>query len=197
MIGAVIENLTAGYLRPRTSVRRLLSGGHGLGDALMMVALAYLIGSILTIMVPGGAPATAGVPIGLHLLGLLLQFISFFIASGLVFLIGRMFGGQGTRQETYLTMAWYSLVTSLIVPLTLPARNQLTEAVAAAGGGQAEVPLGAPILLFAAAFGIMLWLLSNYIAELHRFRSAWGVLAVILGFSAALSVIIMMIIPPS
>lgn len=196
MIGAVVENLIAGFLRPRASVRRLISGGHGLGDALLMVALAYLIGSILTVAMSGGAAATEGVPIGLHLLGLLLQFVSFFIASGLVYLIGRMFGGQGTRQETYLAMAWYSLVTSLIVPLTLPARNQLVEAVNAADGGQAEVPLGAPIALFAAAFGIMLWLLASYIAELHRFRSAWSVLAVILGFSAALSVVIMLIVPP-
>lgn len=198
MIGAVIENLIAGFVRPRRSVRRLLNGRYGMTDAMLLVILSYLIGAILSVLFPEGSPVPARSLFGTHLLGLLLQFISFFIISSLVYLGGRMFGGQGSRRDAYLTIAWYSLVTSLIAPLTLPARAHLVEAMEAARGQSeaiVEFPPGA-LALFMAASGIMLWLFSCYVAELHRFRRTWNVLAVILGLSVAVSLIVALIVPP-
>jgi hypothetical protein len=49
--------------------------------------------------------------------------------------------------------------------------------------------------MFMVASGIMLWLFACYIAELHRFARTWNVVAVILGLSAALSFVVMALVP--
>jgi hypothetical protein len=197
MIGAVIENLIAGYLTPRRSVRRLLDGPHGMAEALLLATLAYLIGAIFAVVIPVGEHPRAGSLIGLHLLGLLLQFLSLFLVSGLVYVIGRQLGGQGSWRDAYLGVAWYSVVTSLIAPLTLPARAQVMRAVDAAGDGPVDIRLGAPLLLFLVVSGVMLWLFACYVAELHRFERTWNVLAAILGLSAVVLVVVVLIMPPS
>ena len=94
-------------------------------------------------------------------------------------------------------MAWYLLVTSIFVPLALPALIHVAEAVAAAGDGPVEridIP-GNLLAMFAVASGIMLWLFACYVAELHRFARTWNVVAVILGLAAAFSFIVMALVP--
>jgi len=197
MIGAVIENLIAGYMQPRRSVRRLLDGPYGLPEALLLATLAYLIGAIFTILIPVGEQPPAGSLFVLHVLGLLRQFLSLFLVSGLIFVIGRQFGGRASWRDAYLGIAWYSVVTSLVAPLTLPATVQVVRAVDAADGGAVDIPFGGAMLLFTVVSGIMLWLLACYVAELHRFERTWNVLAVILGLSAVISVIFVALVPPA
>jgi hypothetical protein len=196
MLGAVVQNLIDGYLKPRRSVRRLLDGPHGIPEAVLLVVLAYLISAIFDILFPVAEPPVRA-SIALHLLALLLQLLSLFLVSGLVYGIGRRFGGQGSWRDATLGVAWYSLVTSLIAPLTVPARAQMIEAVEASGNGPVEIAFGTPILIFMVASGIMLWLFACYVAELHRFRRTWSVLAVVLGMSAAISVVVLMVMPPT
>ena len=196
MIGAVVQNVLGGFLQPRASVRRILDGGHGFDVVLLMVLLAYLAREIFVLFIPGARPDATGFMLTLHMQALIQRFVSFIILSGVVFGVGRMFGGTGSWRETNLAMAWYLLVTSVVVPLALPAMIHLAAIVdAAANGPVAPVDIPAkPLVMFMVASGIMLWLFACYVAELHRFARTWNVVAVILGLSAAFSFAIMALV---
>jgi hypothetical protein len=196
MIGAVVQNVIGGFLRPRASVRRILDGGHGFDVVLLMVLLAYLAREIFVLLIPGARPGDTGFMLAQHLQALIQRFVSFGLLSALVYGAGRLFGGTGTWLETNLAMAWYLLVTSVVVPLALPAVIHLAAVVDAAGDGPVapvEIP-AQPLVMFMVASGIMIWLFACYVAELHRFARTWNVVAVILGLSAAFSFIIMALV---
>ena len=92
---------------------------------------------------------------------------------------------------------WISAKWSAVVPLALPAVIHLADIVDAAGDGAVEpieIP-AQPLVMFMVASGIMLWLFACYVAELHRFARTWNVVAVILGLSAALSFVVMALVP--
>ena len=182
MIAAVVENIIGGYVHPRASVRRLLAGQHGMDAAIAMVVLAWVVREMFFIIVPGVRQGEEGFSLIYYLFGLIDSLITFGLFSLMVCYIGRMFGGKASFQQTGLVVAWYLLVTSIIVPLVVPAVLSIVEAAQA---GQ-EVPGGAGIVVVGAS-AVMLWLLASYIAELHGFGRTWQVLAVLLGFSILLS----------
>ena len=197
MIGAVAQNVLGGILRPRASVRRIIDGRHGFHVALLMAVLAFLAREILVLLVLGSRSENSGLQLGVHLQAVIEGMISFLILSALVYGVGRVFGGTGTWRETNLAMAWYLLVTSVFVPLALPALIHVAEAVAAAGGGPVErvdIP-GNLLTMFGVASGIMLWLFASYVAELHRFARTWNVVAVMLGLTTALAFILVALVP--
>lgn len=190
MLGAVVENLIGGFLHPRASVRRLLAGGHGLDAAIAMVILAFLVREIFFILVPGVRPGDASFSVVHYALGLVDSLLTFGLFSLMVCYIGRMFGGKATFQETGLAVGWYLLVTSVIMPVVLPAVMSIVEAARA---GE-EVPGGAAMVVFAAS-GVMLWLLASYVAEVHRFERTWPVLLAILGVSILFSFLFSGLVP--
>jgi len=197
MIGAVVQNVIDGILRPRASVRRIIDGGHGFAVALSMALLALLAREIFALLILGSRSEDDGVHLGVHLQALIEGMASFIILSALVYGVGRVFGGTGKWLETNLAMAWYLLVTSVFAPLALPALIHVAEAVAAAAGGpvaRVDIP-GNLLAMFAVASGIMLWLFACYVAELHRFARTWNVVAVMLGLGAAFSFIVMALVP--
>jgi hypothetical protein len=132
MIGAVVQNIIGGIFRPRASVRRIIDGGHGFDVVLLLVLLALLVRQIFVVLVLGDRSQNDGLQLGMHLSALIEGAISFMILSAVVYGIGRVFGGSGSWRETNLAMAWYLLVTSVFVPLALPAMIHVAEAVAAA-----------------------------------------------------------------
>ena len=197
MIGAVVQNVLGGVFRPRASVRRIIDGGHGFDVALLMVLLALLVREIFVLIVLGSRSEGNGLQLGAHLQALIEGMISFVILSAVVYGVGRMFGGTGSWRQTNVAMAWYLLVTSVFVPIALPALIHVAEAVAAAGDGPVgpvDVP-GGLLAMFAVASGIMLWLFASHIAELHRFARTWNVVAVMLGLSVAFSLLLMALLP--
>jgi hypothetical protein len=197
MIGAVVQNIVGGIFRPRASVRRMIDGGHGLDVVLLFVLLALLVRQIFVVLVLGDRSQNDGLQLGMHVSALIEGAISFMLLSAVVYGLGRVFGGNGSWRETNLAMAWYLLVTSVFVPLALPAMIHVAEAVAAAEGGTVgpvDIP-GSLLVMFAVASGAMLWLFACYIAELHRFARTWNVVAVMLGLSVALSFAVMALVP--
>ncbi|HUF87824.1 MAG TPA: hypothetical protein VMM59_10630 [Thermohalobaculum sp.] len=182
MIQAVMENLIGGYLHPRASVRRLLAGRHGIDAAVAMVVLAWVVREMFFILVPGGRQGGEGVSFVYYLVGLIDSLITFGLFSLMVCYVGHMFGGKANFPDTALVVAWYLLVTSIIVPLILPAVISIVEAARAG----TEVP-GGPGFVVMASSAVMLWLLASYIAELHRFARTWQVLGALLGFSILFS----------
>lgn len=197
MIGAVVENIIGGYLHPRASVRRLLAAGHGVDVALTMVVLAFLVREIFFVVTPGARPETAGLSLTGYVLHLIDALVSFAVFSLAICYLGRVFGGKGTLRQSGLVLAWYLLVTSVVVPLVLPAVLRILEAAKAAAETPAEpaaLPAGAALIVLVSS-GVLLWLFASYVAELHRFGRTWGVLAAIIGLSIPFSMVASVLLP--
>lgn len=180
MTAGLLRSIVEGYTAPRASVRRLLAGGHGVETALAMLALAYLVQAVLTILFVAGGVGFVG-----HVLAALQQVVMFFLLSALIHGLGRVAGGKGTMEGAQLVVGWHALVTSVISPLALGVSGALR---APAEGEAATMPAGVGVLAFVYV-GISFWLMANYIAELHGFRSNWGVLGAIVGVTVACAII--------
>ncbi len=197
MIGAVVENIIGGYLHPRSSVRRLLAAGHGFDAALQMLLLGYLIGEIFMIITPGARPDEAPGPSFGHIVALFEALVRFAILAALVCFVGRLFGGRGNLRQTAVVLAWYTLVTSFVVPLFMPALQQVF-AAASATAADPSTPVSLPAasaVIVLATSGLFLWLLAAYIAELHGFSRTIGVLSAILGAGLVLSLLVSSVVP--
>ena len=86
----------------------------------------------------------------------LLQGVTLVVLVGVVFWVGRLRGGKGSFADALVVMTWLQFVmlclqlVQLLVLLALP-------------------PVAGLVNL--AAFALFLWLLTNFVAELHGFRS--------------------------
>ena len=125
----IISRIVEGYVAPGRSVRKILDANPGMGAVLLMVLFSYLATAILTLMFGSLSGGTGVSPFGFHFRGLLVQFATFFVYSTLVFQIGRLAGGTGSRIQTYTAMGWHSLVTSFLTPLMLSLTSALPAAL--------------------------------------------------------------------
>lgn len=186
VISDFLKAIVQGYLAPRRSAREILSRRPDPRAIVLLLLLAYLVGQILAIATPGGDVVLEGGFVARHV-GQLMQFsISFFLFVGMVYGVGRMMGGQGTVLETSAIVSWHALVTSFLTPLkVIFFREVLTATAVAEAGGTPEI---SPGIAFMGMFvGLtVLWLLANYVAELHRFKKVMGVLGVMLGLIVAI-----------
>ena len=182
MIGSLPRAIAEAYAAPRRSARRVLDSGNGIEAALVMLALAYLVQAILTVLF-----VSSGIGIAGHFLAIIQQVFVFFVLSGLIYGIGRMAQGTGTMEGAQLIVGWHALVTSVVSPLAIgvsAAAFQPENADAEAG-----MPAGLGLLAFLYV-AISFWLMANFVAELHSFRSAWAVLGSIVGITFALAILV-------
>lgn len=185
MIGQLVRAVAEGYVAPRRAIRRLLVADNGLEAALLMLALAYVVQAILTVLFISSA-----IGIGGHLLAIVQQVVVFFVLSALIYGVGRMAGGTGTLEGAQLVVGWHALVVSVISPLAIGVSS-------VAFGPDAEQGAGLPAGLGFLAFlyvAISFWLMANYIAELHGFRSNWGVLGTMVGLTFATAILLASIV---
>jgi hypothetical protein len=162
-----------------------------------MAVLAFLIREIFMVVTPGARPPGMSMTAIGYLIELFDAMISFAVFTTLACYVGRMFGGRGTLKDSAIVLAWYSVVTSFVIPLAMPALIQIFEAAAASAadpGTPAEMPAG-PALIVLATSGIFLWLLAAYIAELHGFTRTMSVLSVIVGMALAVSLAVSTVVP--
>ncbi len=185
MIRDLVSGVVEGYIAPRRSVRRLLDGGYGIEAALLMLALAYLVQAILMIMF-----ISSGIGIAGHLLAIVEQVVMFFVLAALIFGLGRLAGGKGTMEGSQLVVAWHSLVVSIISPLAIGVSSFAFRAQVGNGEG---LPAGLGFLAFVYV-AISFWLMANFVAELHGFRSTWGVLGALVGLTFACAILLASVI---
>jgi|APEBP8051073178_1049388.scaffolds.fasta_scaffold00020_202 hypothetical protein len=145
---------------PRQGVRRVLALDLPMGArwvALLLVAIASSILlhlAILLFPLPDGdivgemaaSPFTTTV----------LQAGVFTLVVAAVYWLGRMRGGRGSFADTLIVMVWLQTImlavqlAQLVVQILLPPASGLVSL---------------------AGLGVFLWLLTNFVAELHGFRS--------------------------
>jgi Yip1 domain len=165
--------------QPRQGARWILQMGlpavvGWLGLSLMAVVSAGLSTVVFILSGPTDDPSLDPAmvqvfsnPIQLAIVQILLLVIGVMMISG----IGRMFGGKGQFADALLLVVWLEFImlllqiAQLVALLTLP-------------------PLAAMMGLFGLV--LFLWLLTNFIAELHGFPS---VLATFFGIIGALLVV--------
>ncbi|MEM6679394.1 MAG: YIP1 family protein [Pseudomonadota bacterium] len=182
----LLRLMAEGLFAPRTSARWILSGQNGLEVAVQFAVLAYCLQAMLAVVIPGARPVELtedGIPIGSHVLNIIAQVALVGVLGLAVYGLGRLFGGEGTRDQALVITAWHTLVTTLLSPLFL------LGASATRGGSPEDMPIGV-VFIFAIGVSQYLWVLACYTMELHGFRNPWSVLgvmvAVALLFSTAL-----------
>jgi hypothetical protein len=188
MTAGLIRMIGEGYTAPRLAMRRLLDAGFGLEVALIFLALAFLVEAILAILFGGRGGELS---FSVYFVNVSLQLAVFFLLSGLIHGIGRAAGGKGTLSGAQLVVGWQALVTSPLSPLTLGFASAFRSRPEIAGDAAApvEIPAGGGFLALVYV-AISFWLMANYIAELHGFRSTWGVLGALVGVTVACGIVL-------
>jgi hypothetical protein len=188
VIKDLLERFIESIVTPRQSARRFLaSGPHRLDTIAALVLGAYLVQALAQIAIPGARPGLEGPLIAWHLAGLTFQAIVYLGSTALVFLVGRLFGGEGRFEDCLSAMAWYGFITSFLTPVAL-----IGWVLAMSGDGGAISSL-----LFLGAGVLGIWIFSGFVAEIHGFRSSGAVLAVIFGAVTLTSMLLFALMPPA
>lgn len=171
---------------PRDAARAILASGIDRARHfelfLLVITLSGALGQLTMILLPmpepqEGMPQITGLTIA-ALVGASILLLTF-----VVYLGGRMFGGTGDVRDAMLLVLWAQFLMTvlqaieLLIALVLPG----------AGGALAVVAI-----LF------LLWLLTNFTAELHGFeslaRTFIGLAAAMFGLSIVMSVALALLI---
>ncbi len=145
---------------PRDGARRIVGLDLPLNTrwlALVLVAVGSAIGTHVSIaLMPAEQREAMLALIASPLRTALLQAMIWTVIAGLVSAGGRLRGGHGTFPDALILMAWLQFILLCL---------QLVQVVA----GAILPPLAD--LIGIAGLILLLWLLTNFVAELHGFRS--------------------------
>ena len=177
------------YLRPRIAVREVLSRLSGFEGLAILFGLAYCA-NVITAMVFGAQFSPEGDAPGAFAIIVSTFFVSLFSLaafSGIVTGIGRLFGGAGGFLTVALGLSWLQLISSVFNAVMPKSQADILK----------PLPDGTFELVFDPAFLvaglISLYLFVNVVAEIHQFKSAWKVLAVMFGSIFSLVILITLI----
>jgi hypothetical protein len=131
----------------------------------LVVVLSVLLAQVMGLMI---LPADTDMVIGLFssaIVAGLVQLVVMLVTIGGVFWIGRAMGGTGSLKESALIISWLQFImvclqlVQLVVLVILPPFAGLIGIV---------------------ALGVFLWLLTNFVATLHGFKSLGQVFVMII-----------------
>ncbi|MFN3937486.1 MAG: YIP1 family protein [Gemmobacter sp.] len=165
---------------PRASARRIMAMDIDTGTRRLMLVLVAVLSVLvlygglgLIAALTGQAGGLAALPPPLAVAVLLGGVMA--VMAVLAWAVGRQFGGTGSLADAILLVVWLHAVmiavqiVQLIVLFLLP-------------------PFGSVVTL--AALGLLFWMLTNFVAELHGFRSAGRVFAGVIGTFFAASLVL-------
>ncbi|MEL7463663.1 MAG: YIP1 family protein [Pseudomonadota bacterium] len=160
------------YRSPRKGARMAIDEFDTFERIALIFGLSFCINAVMLVLrsIALGEDVSGDGGIVFFVVGnLFASAFAFAIMVLLAYAIGRfLFGGKGEPWEVAAALAWHSLVTAPFA-LVMNPFALMSEDV----GGSAILSM---ILV-----GVTLWLLVNFIAEAHRFSSAWKVAGVIFG----------------
>jgi hypothetical protein len=174
--------------RPRAGARQIMNLNLSVGEAWGVLTLIAIGSTLMAMTANTLAPARSqpefyemafASPFGLAAL----QLIVMGSAAAMMHVLGRWVGGTGQFAEALVLVGWVQAILLLL---------QLVQLVVLL----IAPPLVAPIGLL--GLGLLGWLLTNFTAELHGFRSLGKVFLCILGalivFSLVLAVVLILFI---
>lgn len=183
MLHFLLDATFLSFRDPRRGVRMILDNVQGAQGAAVLLGLALvalcLIVAVEWLLV--GPPDMSALPDGAPLPTLaqavqgtaFISAISFGFITAMVFGLGRVFGGTGDLITVAIALAWHSLITAIFAPF-VSLRYMTAE------DGPEFWRIG--LLLFT------MWLMICFVAEAHKFASAWRVGGVVAGVMFGISV---------
>ena len=192
IVTALLANLAEAYLQPRYSAKRILTLVQDWRTTVLLFLLALAAQTLLALLTTatlgfGQLPATAGEDIRPGSSSPLQMAVLIAVMVGAAYGFGRLFGGHGSLRAVVAVLGWYGLITAILVPVEIVWFHQLrvqsgAMMVGEMTGGGPPAPGGSLLLVFGVGLELFaLWILANFIAEVHGFRSAALVLLGILG----------------
>ncbi len=181
----MIRDLMARTLRdPKAGMRAVLD--LGLDDrtrwlALVLIAVVTTILSSLILQLSGTAMPEAGIYPTSPFATAVAQVVILGVGAMLIHWLGRAAGGRGRLGDAVLVVVWLQV---FLIAL------QLLQIVAAL-----VLPFLAPVV-FLAAIAAFFWLLTQFVAEAHGFRSLLLVFLAILAALILLSILLAPVLMP-
>ena len=183
-----LQALVALTLRdPRAAARILMRVPLSLQGRWIALALMAVLSALLMQVMGSLLPAPTG-PEGEELPQVGPFFWAGMVATGMVMsalmahVVGRWRGGKGELPDAVILIAWLQFIQLLVVALQI--------------GVMLVLPPVAAVLEVAGVL-LFLWLLVNFVAEMHGFRSLGlvfiGVLLTFFGFVFVMSLVLMML----
>ncbi|HCY98530.1 MAG: hypothetical protein A3D16_23210 [Rhodobacterales bacterium RIFCSPHIGHO2_02_FULL_62_130] len=171
---------------PRAGARLILSVGLSTGQAMGALVLMAVLSTLLTSVSILVAPVPAGAELQLMFANPLqlavMQAMILTMGAGLIHAVGTKFGGKGNFAGAVALIAWIEFILSLM---------QIVQLVALV----VMPPLADVIGVM--GLGVFLWLLSQFVTELHGFANVWKVFGAIivtgLGVSFAVAMVLVSI----
>lgn len=164
---------------PRAGARLVMNLDLPVAARWMALALMAIVSTLLTLLSLAASPLAEDPAVQMlrqsPIFLATLQGLVMLVASALIHVQGRWAGGTGRFVDALVLVVWLQVILSLIqavqivVGLVLPALADL---------------------IGVATLGLFVWLLTNFIAELHGFRSLVLVFVGILGTVLLLSLIL-------
>jgi hypothetical protein len=149
---------------------------------LLIVVISVFLAQVSTYLVTGQATIVMGPFLANPIMACIIQMSLLIIMVFAIYWIGRAMGGSGSFEDAILLVAWMQFVMVCL---------QAVQTVALL----VMPPLAS--LIGVAGLGLFFWLLTNFIAELHGFRSLGRVflmvIASIFGIAFGLSLILSLI----
>ncbi len=172
MLQELLKSVIDSFVAPRAAARRIMDNVTDFQGVAVIFGLSFTLSAIvLLVKATFGAEAAADIERAGGALSavssmLIYSAVAFAFVCGVVFGVGRLFGGVGTLLNVAAVIAWHSLITVVFSPFM--SVSSLTSE-----SGAALIPIF--IMFFVA------WLLINFTAEVHQFKSVWKVAAVMVG----------------
>jgi hypothetical protein len=145
---------------PRQAARALLAEGVPMrarsAGLLLVAVVSALLGSLQVGLKPQELDPFSAFMLASPFRAAVFQWLFLALSVGLIYRIGRAFGGIGSLPDALLIVVWLQLLTLVLQVLQL-----LASFIAP--------PLAGIIGL--GGFVLFLWLMTGFIAELHGFRS--------------------------
>lgn len=166
------------YDTPQDMARRVISWQLTRGEAMLALALAAVLTTLLTLLPALILPvedASFAMLIERPLLLALFQFLGNLLAAALLVWVGRLFKGEGTWRQGLALMAWMQLVFSVLQ------------------AAQILLTLALPFLALPVALFVIFsffFLFSHFAAALHGFRSVGLVLLGVIGTMVVLAIVL-------
>lgn len=179
----ILDTLRLTLRSPRQAARVVMGWPLALGErwailAVMAVA-STLSATVFVTLAPESADPAMTMILANPVVFAAIQFGGLAVMSGLIFAVGRQFGGIGSFAEVLAIVGWIQVILFTL---------QLAQVVALI----LLPPLA--VLIGLASLALTLWLLPCFIAELHGFRSAFltfiGMVAAMFALVVLLSLIL-------
>lgn len=149
---------------------------------LLIVVISVFIAQVGTLLLPGEAMIVMGPFLANPIIACIVQMSLLIVMVFAIYWIGHAMGGKGAFEDAILLVAWMQFVMICLQAIQTVALLLLP-------------PLAS--LIGVAGLGLFFWLLTNFIAELHGFKSLGRVflmvIASLFGIAFGLSLILSII----